>query len=628
MLFRIISTNAQLGLRPVILLKVRPNKGGLLAPSSLQLNSSSASLYALNQALTRSNSNVSNGNIQTPKHLSSNVDAFLAKAQRDPLLRDVIDSERESKLHYFQEQLNSAHQYRTRKDLDGKRAFANTVQNVFNLFDDKELRGSLNSKDLFQYAHLLSFSVYHNRTSRLTGSKNRDSDQYHSENLHDELLLKSAVLNTSDIVMSGELNKILNANILLFVFFAMLQFLMHPEMINLWENGVTDNEVGHLYLNEKILAVILPVAFDSKKFSYEEILHIYDLNTKDIEVVYHELLTSIGKIAIRAGDYSRGLDSLESLLQQFEARSKDQRKVLSSLGDLHLSFIGSCKDIKIARHFFDKVIQFDLPYPVKLKVPHIQSLLENCYESDEPFDNILYFWKSTIKHYQNENKGMLLNSRYSILNNTFFQIFFKKYPSMNEESFEKLKEVIRVFSEIKPIDEVFLNTIIGNYSWGDKAVFEQLVLNYSIYNIRRTPVSYRICLKKTGDIPDYTNEEILGKWNESLKNLDDSKFTYIPIADWAALRDSTILSPKSSERKDLYLSIVQKYKDYIQDERSCVRFIRNWMKRPEHFKDLALLALDKNPEIKNFIEIDIPHFNLLRPCINYNDTVSKVLNNN
>jgi hypothetical protein len=333
----------------------------------------------------------------------------------------------------------------------------------------------------------------------------------------------------------------------------------------------------------------------------------------------------MGKIAIAAGDYSRGLDSLESILQLYENAQQlhNKSKILASLSDLHLSFIGSCKDIKISKHFFDKVVHYDLPYRVKLKVPHIQSLLENCYEQNEPMDNILYFWRASIAHYNTENV-LVLNSRYAILNNALFSIFFKKYPELNEDSFNKLREIIAMYAESKPIDEVFLNTIVGNYSWDSKEVLEQIIENYDVYNVKRTPVSYRVCLKKTGLLESYSNEEILQKWNASLQHLDLNKFTYIPVADWAALRDATILSKYKDARKEFYLSVLDKYKDYIQDHRSCIRFVRYWIKRKDVAADIDRVALKEPHTFDCDIDIQVPQFRHLRKNIDYVKEVQKI----
>lgn len=617
-MFRLLSANAQSSIRPALLLKVRNNKTGISLPAAnggVGNNKASGNTLALNCQYGRDNSTVA-----APK-----VDSYISHARKDPLIQEAVDLELSTKLNYFKEQLSLAHQYRFAKDLDGRRAFVSTVDNLFKVFEDQDLRLAYTSKDLYGYAQLLNFSVYQNRTNRLSGSKNRDSDQYQNQNLHDEVLIRTAVLNLCEAITDGEFNKILNENILLYLLYSMKQFLLFSEMLNLWENGVNDPETGKVFLKEKILAVILPIAYEQRRFSYEEILHIYEVNTKDIESVLHELLCSIGKIFIAEGDYSRGLDALEALLALYEKRDANSSQVLNSLGELHLNFIGHCKDIRISKHFFDKVIQQDLPYYVALKVPFIQSLLQNCYESNAPLDDIIYFWKSTINYYANGKMNSNLNSRYAILNNSFFTIFFKMYPELTMESFTKLKDVLTIYSEIKPIDEVLLNTLISNFTWKDKGVLEQLIQNYYIYDVRRTPVSYRICLKKTGEISDYTNEEILLKWDESLSNLDLNGFTYIPIADWAALRDATILSEFSDERKDLYLAVASKYKDYIQDQRSCVRFLKFWLKNRVHMDDILKLTEGDTSTFSDKYDLLNTHFKNLRPNIDYKTLSSMIL---
>lgn len=611
-MFRLISLNAQLSLRPVLLQQVKNNKAITSIPA---LNIQTPSSQKVPRLL-RQNS--------TATRPSRKVDKFISNAQKDPLLKDAFESETSMKLEHFQLQVVLAHQYRGKKDKQSRQAFTSTIFDLIRLVEDPELRASFDSNNLHSYTQLLNVSVFHNRLNRLTGLKDRDSDQKNS-NVSEEVQLKRAVLSLGEHVMAGEFNRVLAPLSLSFLFYAMAQFHVYPEIIDLWEKGVNDEQVGRLYLNERILGVILPIAYDIKRFTYEEILHIYELNTRNSNPVHNELLSSIGKVSIMAGDYSRGLDSLEALLKLYEADTS-LHKVLGSLSDLHLSFIGACKDIKIAKHFFDKVMTRDLPYVVRLKVPHVQSLIENAYEAAEPFDDIVYFWRSTILYYAAEKERGVLNSRYSILNNTIFSIFFKMFPELTPESFDKLKQMIATYAEIKSIDEMLLNTIITNYSWGNKEVLERLIENYDIYNVERTQVSYRICLKKAGSVGEYTNEEILAKWNQSLQKLDQDKFHYVPIADWAALRDSTIKSG-FPDRKLFYLQVLNKYKNYLQDERSVSRFVVHWSKNAEHFGDIKQVAQTTGDEsFGSDMEVEVPQFTHLRPNVNFNEVSARILN--
>lgn len=609
-MFRFVSTNATQGLKPVILQNLR-NNSGIISQQPATLNN---------------NYNYQRLNYTPPVRSFATkvlnrpevVDDYIDRLQEDQVVNKAIRADALVKLNYFQEQVHLLNHYRKLHDKDSKRAFSETCHNVLNSFDDKDLRAVFTGQDLRKYAGALNVSIYLNRTTRLTGKKNVDKDQYSSSTSIDEHILKDALLRFHEIILSGELKKIINVDTLIYYFNSMNQFQLFEQSIDVWEQGVNDNEVGELFLNGKVLAVVLDMAYRSKRFSYEEIVRIYELNTKGATTIPPLLLCSMGKIAVSSGDYAKGLDFLEHLLKLYED-PRGNNAIDTYLGDLHLVFIGACKDISISKHFFDKVINFDLPYSVRLKVPYVQSLLENCYESKESLDSILYFWKSTLTHYSKDRKSVEMNSRYSILNNTLFKIFFKVYPELNNESYSKLKEIINSYNNIKSVDEVFINTLISNYQWKDKAVFNQIIENYEIFNIQRTQVSYRVVLKKIGQISGYTNAEIVNKWNEVIQSLDQKNFRYIPVADWASVRDATIWS-EFSERKELYWKIVSKYKNYIQDNNNCSRFIKNWLKNDHGLNDLKTKVYKQNSP-----EIELVPTRVLRPNSDFDGVFESLL---
>lgn len=607
-MFRLIASNTQSGFRPVILRKVRNNALGLKLPAnSVDFDKTPIQF--------RSNSSAP----------VAKADRYFSKAKMDPLLSEAISALGNSaKLNRFEELLVTANQTNPLHKNSLHKQYFETIKFLFNMIKDDSVKDYMSRNNVFQYANLLNNSVYQNRTLRLSGSRNRDSDQYQNNTLHNDVMLKTAILDLADNIVNGHFKSILDAPTLRVLLLAMFQFKMYPEMISLWESGVNDDQVSAIYLKQNILSVILPVTYDEHRFDYEQVLQIYELNTKDSDVVNYELLGTMGKIAIRAGDYARGLDCLETLLHVYEQNQKTNRKmVLRSLSELHLTFIGSCKDITIARHFFDKVVEGDLPYQVLLKAPHVQSLFENCVEVGEPLESILYFWKVTVGHYNGEHNDKLnLNSRYAILNNAFFSVLFRLYPRLTEESYSKLKEVIAIYANIKPIDEFFLNTVISNYNWNDKVVFEQLIENYFTHNVSRTPVSYRVILKKIGEIKEYSNPEILAQWNQSLAHLDANKYSYIPIADWASLRDATIMSPFKEQREDFYLAVLNAYKNYHQDERACLRFVKYWLNREEHVGAVSRISLEANPTFD--FDVEVPSFRRLRENVDYKQVTASL----
>lgn len=492
------------------------------------------------------------------------------------------------------------------------------VLNEFNdLIKNFQMRQLMTESNLTSYVVFLNHTLFWLRNYRLRSKKNRDKDQY---NLYkEENLLKDTVLLLGDYIKDGEFNQILSQiNVSRFIF-AINQLDLKNEIIGIWESGVENEETSDLYLKPEVLAVVLPITYASKRFTYEEIIKIFELNVNQDEPIDHELLSSFSRIAVIAGDYARALKNLEILLSSFDkTKGKALVKLEKAVLNLHLNLIGSCKDIPIAKHFFDKVIQNRLPYTVRLKGPHIVSLMENANESRESIDSIKYFWLETVKFESNGPKMFNLNASNSNLHNTFYKIFFTKYPELTEESFNKLIQTMSDFKEVLPIDEILLNSVINNYSWESKEVLEQLIENYNIYNINKTPVANRVILKKTGEIEGYTVEEILDKWNKSLIKLDAS-YSYIPRADWASLRASSIQTKYFESRKPLYMSVLKHYCDYMQDKPSVYKFTGGWKKDSEHGGDIVRFVESKDPKFDydELVKSTQPTFNNLTPNVDF-----------
>jgi hypothetical protein len=569
---------------------------------------------------------------------------IMALIKGDPVLMEAMSREYQNKLAHFEEQLALGVAYKNQQAAPNRASnVLVVVENCSKALSDATFRPLLGLRELQKYLLLLNHAVFKARTYRLRGSNNRDSDQYGSRNMREEAALKQAVLEMSDWIGNGEFAPVLSADAVRFLFYAMMQFELKPELVQLWEHGVARSEgaggageanTTRVYLQQPVLSIVLRVAYELKRFTYEEILDIYQLNTKGAKIT-PELLSCIGKIAIAEGDYTRALDCLELLLVVFEDEPTRRYTILMALLDLHLLFVGDCQDLKIARHFFDKIVEGKLPYEIQLKVPYVQLLLERAAAetdaapaADAPASDLNapasggfaaceYFWRSTLHHFATHTQsGQQSNLRYSNLNNTFFGIFFRQYPTLTEESYAKLKELIQTYTDTKVVDEFFLNTVISNYLWGNKMVLEQLQEYYVLYNVERTPVLYRVCLKKTGSIAEYSTAEIYAKWNELLAFLDLQGFTYIPIADWAALRDATILSPYQAERKGLYLAVAYAYRNYIQDYRTCIRFCKHWTKQREHISDVARLGRE-GEVFESDVEVEVPQFSHLRENINF-----------
>lgn len=496
--------------------------------------------------------------------------------------------------------------------------YFDTVPKVCELFTHSSVRDQLSLRDIKRYSHLLLDTALAVRRNRLNSSRNRDKDLRGSASQTDESSMKRAVIQLLELAQEGTLDDRLCVPSLRAIFLSLLEFQFHQELLLLWEAGV-NSSASAIFMDQQILAIVLPIAHQTRRFSYEDILNIYKLNANG-EGDVAALACSIGKIAVIEGDYTRGLDAMEVIFENYELLSNDKfaaRIPLRYLRDLHLCFVGSCKDVAVAGHFFNKIVLGLLPYEVQLKVPHVVRLFENCVESKEPFSKIIQFWLETVKLYAtHDTQGNHSNLRYSILHNGFFRIFFDQNPTLTPELLALLKLLIHQYATCKPIDEMFLNTVISNYSWGDKNVYAEIVNNYEIYDVARTPVLYRVCLKKVGSLPEVTLPEILAMWNEQLQFLDSQRYSYIPVADWAAIRDATVNSDHH-ERAPLYFEIVKQYCDYMQDRLLCVRFLSGFSGKPEVFTELQRLSTEANPDYQCALPVQTGQFTNLKPNVNY-----------
>lgn len=518
----------------------------------------------------------------------------------------------------FTEALRSL-RYEQRKTIKDAQEVDNStssaIKSLSEMLKHDSVKKGLSRYLVSQYAAALSEAVFRNRFTRLSKIRNRDSDSYDNPVVLNDIILKEAILSLMDNVSSGQLSWDLSPLTVSKLIVSMGQYKAWSEIVNFWENGVNDERMSEVFLSDMVLAVVLPVAYDENKYSYDQILSLFNKRTEGRDMVDASLHTAIGKIAIKNGDYPRALDSMEELLNQLDSQSTT--RMLRCMSDLHLAFIGYSNDLNILKHFFHKVIANDLPYNVALKTPQVTSLLDKMLATKKPFDEIFDIWKSTVGYYGRDNSGhSSINSRYSILNNHFLNIFFQVYPELTEEAHEQLRKIIATYVELKGVDEYFLNTLVSNYSWKDKTVFLQLLELYKIHQVRSTIITSRIILKKMGSVADFTASDIIDRWNRSLMVLDRAKYRYIPIADWAALRDSTILSEFVNLRKDLYLALLATYKDYHQDGKAVIRFVRNWMINP---LGSTVARVSHEPENTFTVEeeINVPTFKHLRKNVDY-----------
>ncbi|KAL6453002.1 RMD9 RNA-binding protein RMD9 [Candida maltosa Xu316] len=572
-MFRLIASNAQQGFKPSLLSKVKHAKNttkfGTATSQPISFDSNNMINYQI-----RNNSSAATATVPASK---------------------IIDQYQEKLRHY---KLN-AHK-------------------PIHIKSRGHFRAQLTEDHLFKFASNIYSSTINSRRSRLGKARNRDNDQAAAFN--EDVSYQTAVLSLAELIASGELNSILSSRTLFKVFGTLLQFKLSNDILSLWESGIS-GEVGSLYLAHDVLSIVIQVGYESKRFSYEEIKQIYDSSVVEGEPVHPFLSDRIGQVAISEGDHARGLDALESLMTLYESDPKE-RAVLGGLAQLHLSFIGQCKDIAIAKRFFEKALNpGGLPYVVVLKSPYMVSFLQNCSDGGDSMETLIELWKRISTQYIRDNHD--LSSKSATINTGLFKIFFDKYPEPTEEA---VKMLSLIFEKCPKIDEVFLNTMVSIMSWNDKDLFQKIVNAYEKYNVEKSIISHRIILKQAGLI-EFSNSDILNLWNELLHKLDEENYTYIANADWASLRAATLFSEKyKDQRTGVYFSILKKYKDYMQHNYAAVKFLRNWVRNADAYKLISRITVEEDPVIEDEIKVTVPAFKNLKKNVNYRAVTKEVTN--
>lgn len=529
---------------------------------------------------------------------------------------------RSLKLHQFRESADylRLHSPRTSMYLD----FYLRCPTFLALLEDRELRNEFSRYDIKQYATILLAALLGLRLRRLNAPRNRDKDQRDSL-LADDLVYRNAATTLLQVLQDGSFDDRLLVGTVRSTILLLLDFGMLDELIQLWETGVANEKVCKVYLDPEILGIVLPIAHKAARFLYQDILKIHGLNSLPNPDFNISLTCAVGKIAVLEGDYERGLDAMEELFSVYTnlASSNNlflQNSVLRHLRDLHLTFVGSCKDINVATHFFDKITSGKLPYEVQLRVTHVTQLLRNCVDAKQPFSVIEKFWRSTLAYYVSDTAvAGPMNLRYLILNNMFFKIFFEMHPKLEQESVQALKQTIATCAEIKEIDETFLNNIISNYTWMDKQVYDEIINNYDVYNVERTPVLFRVILKSAGSVAGFTPQDILHRWNLLLQFLDAQGYTYIPVADWLALRDATVHSEYEQERLAIYYEILKRYCNYMQNATACILFAAKFSYDANKFAQVGRISVEENPDFGCDLQVDVPEFLNLSQNVDYRE---------
>lgn len=620
-MFRLISTNAQNGLKTAVLLKVAISKSATpstvtLLPPGLTISSpSTITTPTIQSNILHSRQFVRNNSTSTDsprkdRYKGSQPKRFNRGGRSDgrPRRKEWLDEE----------------SYQEKLDFDSMLAYGKgkkpTIENIEKLKAIVETVPSwARSESYTGYLRTLSEAAIQARMTRLAERKNRDYDQ--PNKYATDTIIRNAMVEFSKMINEGKFDAVLTTQMVYITITTMIQYRLNEEIINFWETGLNNNKHAELFMSGEVLGALFPVAYSSGKFNYEEIANIYKLaaETENPDVV---LIQAFGLIALQAGKYEQALDCMEMLMNRI-IENPGKLIIRQSLSRLHISFIGNCTDTTIARRFFTKALneQDQLPYFVKFNIPFVISYFKNCGENGDSFEQITEDFRAVHKHLAAEMEKKEYSFTLVKLFAEYFRIFFQRYPELNDENRAKFWEMINSTAEITP---EFLNVLIGECTWHDADFVNEIAEAYDQFGLEKNVILGRVLLKKYG-VMSATNDEILEKWNSLLRILDQEGYTYIATADWGALRDATVLSKDPQERLGLFLALCQAYKDYMQDDEAAVTFLTNFIRHPSIYRKLTELVTEETPDLLYDGKIVVPEFTFLAPQINYKDATRSIL---
>ncbi|CDR40125.1 CYFA0S04e04126g1_1 [Cyberlindnera fabianii] len=404
--------------------------------------------------------------------------------------------------------------------------------------------------------HLVSLLVYalhtglrfnRNQLTRLAKKPDYDARSFHTE-------INGFIKNSLRGITKDMLDDLvqLNESGAMHLLTSLKELKLESEALSLWTSSMERESLKKTFLRPKVVGVLLPMMYNSGS-NFEDLQALFE-ESRSIQSHPH-LVSGMIKTCLAAGHVQQALDLFNDLA------SNSSKESYPALIDVHLSFIGDCKNTGIAAIMFNKAINREMPYKFTLHVNSVKQFLENIWTEDQNFEMVYEKWNDATRFYgRNIHHGIS-----SSLNNTFFDIFFEKYANDKAAGLLRLKEIIAVYNDIKPIDEPFFNIIISKCTvWKDKETIDTLYGAYALYNLQKTEVSRRIYLKSLGSIKNVSEEEILASWYELIQHNDAEGYKYIANADWAALRDATFASDES--RVELYAKILKQYQWFCRDE--------------------------------------------------------------
>lgn len=472
---------------------------------------------------------------------------FRNKNPRKPLFNNEIPLGKDNPLYHQLTAFEDCVNYTTGNKLLNtyNPQFWECINKAMELYHELSGTPDFNAERVSKLVYLLHTGLRQNRSQTLKLDKKPDFD---AKNFHKDMMdyINLSLREISADIISNK-NKINEYGAMhLITSFKELQ--LTSEAISIWENS-RNSASGHIFLDPRVVGVILPLMYENGH-SFAEIQELFETSKGQISYYHPNLGVGMIRVCLLANEINFALRLFEELCGNSQSRK------FGYLTETHLSFIGESNDLSVANAFFEKALNDEMPYKIDLQVPYIKKFIVNTWSQTKDFNQVLNIWIKCWNNYGTKvNKGVS-----SSLNELFLSIFFTCYENNKVEGFAKLKDIIAMYGNIKPLDEPFLNIIMSKcVCWNDEAIINEVLNYYHVYNVTRTQVAYRVALKAMGSVA-VDDTIIIAKWNELLQFSDFQGASFIHNADWAALRDATIGSSQYGEQRvNLYAAMVKQY---------------------------------------------------------------------
>lgn len=368
------------------------------------------------------------------------------------------------------------------------------------------------------------------------------------------------------------------------------------EAVDAWKTGMKNPKLIEDFVHPKVVGVMLPVLFEKGAFSFEQCRDLYETSRKRLRFAHPNLTCGFIHVCLLANENMIALETFSKMCESLAPAH------FNYLIEAHLSFLGLCKDINIAKSFFNKAIVGEMPYKVHLHVSQVNTLLSNIWTETNDFAQVNDTWKTALKYYCTDPayKKRNITGILSSLNNAYFGLFFEKYADDKVKGFEMLQQSMNTFMELNgSLDEPCLNIILTKCTvWQSQEVIDSVLKYFDSFNIPQTIITKRILLKSLGSLDNITCNDILRRWNELIRKEDQMGQRYIANADWAALRDATISWAQihadeagCEQRVHLYFQLLSLYKKYARD----VSQVNSFSVRLSPHLAVAKAYLEANP---------------------------------